>query len=379
VNTAPGRAVSERRPSPTPRECFKATARFQGGALPRFEAGGFWTETIERWHREGLPAGVTPWEHFRLDQFMDNAPPELSYHTDRVITPPYWPAFEPRVIEETAEHVVRLGDDGIVTRQVKHGTSVPQFISYPVQRESDWPAVERRLDPEAPGRYADLERVAGRVRGRTTVLRFGICGAYGTLRNLFGPEGLGYALYDCPDLVRRILRHWVRFTCSLADHLCPAIDFDYAFLWEDMAFKTGPLLSPAHSRQLLLPAWREVIDYLRGRHGLDLVMVDSDGNDWELLPIFLEAGVNLFTPLEIAAGMEPLAIRDRHPSLALLGGIDKRVLRDGREAIRREIDRKVPALLARGGYFPSLDHHVPADVSFEGFSVYLEELRSVTE
>jgi uroporphyrinogen decarboxylase len=108
-------------------------------------------------------------------------------------------------------------------------------------------------------------------------------------------------------------------------------------------------------------------------------MVDSDGNDWELLPIFLEAGVNLFTPLEIAAGMEPLAIRDRHPTLALLGGIDKRVLRDGREAIRREIDRKVPALLARGGYFPSLDHHVPADVSFEGFSVYLEELRAVTE
>lgn len=362
----------------TPRERFAATARFQAGPLPRFEAGGFWDETVERWHREGLPADVSPWEHFGLDRYMDNSPPELAYHTDRVITPPYWPAFEPRIIEETAEHVVMLRDDGIVARQLKHGTSIPQFISYPVQREEDWEAVKRRLDPGTPERYAGLDGAARGVRGRSTVLRFGICGAYGTLRNLFGPEGFGYAIYDRPDLVRRILRHWAAFTCSLADRLCPAVDFDYAFLWEDMAFKTGPLISPGHCRQLLLPAWREVIAYLRGRHGLDLVMVDSDGNDWELLPLFLEAGVSLFTPLEIAAGMEPLEIRRRHPSLALLGGIDKRAVRGSREEIRREIGRKVPALLAQGGYFPSLDHHVPADVSFEGFSVYLEELRSVT-
>jgi hypothetical protein len=371
-------APSTRGSCATPRERFAATARFQGGGLPRFEAGGFWDETIERWHREGLPDGVTPFEHFGLDRFMDNAPAELSYHTDRVITPPYWPAFEPRVIEESDDYVVMLRDDGIVARQVKRGTSIPQFISYPVQREEDWEGVKRRLDPETPERYVGLDRVAGRVRGRETVLRFGLCGAYGTLRNLFGPENLAYALYDNPDLLRRILRHWVSFACSLADRLCPAIDFDYVFLWEDMAFKTGPLVSPAHCRQFLLPAWREVIRYLRGRHGLDLVMVDSDGNDWELLPLFHEAGVNLFTPLEIAAGMEPLEIRRRHPRLALLGGLDKRALFGGRQTIRREIDRKVPALLAQGGYFPSLDHHVPADVSFEHFSIYLEELRAVT-
>jgi hypothetical protein len=106
-------------------------------------------------------------------------------------------------------------------------------------------------------------------------------------------------------------------------------------------------------------------------------MVDSDGNDWELLPLFIEAGVNVFTPLEIAAGMEPLEVRARFPRLALLGGIDKRLLPVGREAIRREIGRKVPRLLRDGGFFPSLDHHVPADVSFENFCIYLEELRAV--
>ena len=128
----------------------------------------------------------------------------------------------------------------------------------------------------------------------------------------------------------------------------------------------------------MLPCCRDLLGYLGSRHGLDIVMIDSDGNDWELLPLFIEAGVNVFTPLEIAAGMEPLALRERFPRLALLGGIDKRALPLGRSHIRREIERKVPSLLASGGFFPSLDHHVPADVSFENFCIYLEEVRAVT-
>jgi hypothetical protein len=361
----------------TVREKFRATALGRPGGLPRFESGGFWDETIERWHHEGLPQSASPWTFFGLDAYMDNAPEGIRYHTDRVITPPYWPPFASRTIEETDEYLIALQDDGITSRRLKHGTSMPHFISYPIRSADDWEQVRRRLDAGMPERYRGLEKVAAEVRSRTTILRFGICGAYGTLRNLFGPENLGYALYDAPELVRRILEHWTSFTCALADRFCAVIDFDYVFLWEDMAYKHGPLISPAHFREFILPFYRELISHLRDRHHFDLFMVDSDGNDWELLPLFLEAGVNIFTPLEINAGMEPCAIRERYPDLALLGGIDKRTLLQGRDAIRREIERKVPILLGQGRYFPSLDHHVPADVSFDGFCVYIEELRKV--
>jgi hypothetical protein len=360
------------------RKKFRRTAQFSGGALPRFEAGGFWDETLERWRGEGLPSGCDPWGYFGIDRYMDNAPPGLAYHCDRVITPPYWPAFTPQVLQQAEDWIVERRDDGIVAKRLRSGTSVPQFLSYPLQGPEDWPAVRARLDAATPERYADLPSAAGEVRDRQTILRLGLCGAYGTLRNLFGPENLCYALYDSPDLIRGILRHWVEFACGVADRLCAEVDFDYVFLWEDMAFKTGPLVSPAQFRQFILPCYRELIGYLGSRHGFDLFMVDSDGNGWELLPLFTEAGVNVFTPLEIAAGMEPLAVRERYPRLALLGGIDKRALVSGREAIRREIGRKVPPLLSRGGFFPSLDHHVPADVPFENFCIYLEELRAVT-
>ena len=212
---------------------------FRGGALPRFEAGGFWDQTLERWRGEGLPPDADPWDYFALDRYMDNAPSGLAYHCDRVITPAYWPPFEPRVLQETADWILELRDDGITARRLRRGTSVPQFISYPVAQPSDWESVRVRLDAGTPERWAGLADAAREVKDRDTVLRLGLCGAYGTLRNLLGPENLCYALYDSPDLIRGMLRHWVEFSCGLADRLCAAVEFDYVFLWEDMAFKTG--------------------------------------------------------------------------------------------------------------------------------------------
>jgi uroporphyrinogen decarboxylase len=339
---------------------------------------GFWDETIERWRREGLPANVNPWDFFGIDRFMDNAPKAIAYHTDRVTSAPYWPPFERLIVDQNDEYIIVRQDDGITTKQLKNRTSIPQFIRFPVQNQDDWQAVKSRLDPHTPERYRDLETVAVQVKGRSHILRFGLCGAYGHLRNLCGMENLAYYLYDSPELIHRILRHWVDFNTVLADYMCPLIDFDYVFLWEDMAYKTGPLISPTHFREFILPYYKELIGYLRQQHGLDIFMVDSDGNNWNLFPLFIEGGVNVFTPLEVAAAMEPLAIHEKYPQLALLGGIDKRALLNDKSSIEKEVDKKVSKLLEKGGYFPCLDHHVPADISFESFCTYLEILRKIT-
>ena len=85
--------------------------------------------------------------------------------------------------------------------------------------------------------------------------------------------------------------------------------------------------------------------------------------------------INIFIPCEIAAGIEPQLIREKYPGLALLGGIDKRALIRGKPSIEQEIMRKVPVLIKQRNYIPSVDHHVPSDVSFENFSYYIKFLR----
>jgi uroporphyrinogen decarboxylase len=59
------------------------------------------------------------------------------------------------------------------------------------------------------------------------------------------------------------------------------------------------------------------------------------------------------------------------------GGIDKRALAGGREAIDREVLSKVPWLCLQGGYFPQVDHLVPPDVSLEDYRHYSRLLREV--
>jgi uroporphyrinogen decarboxylase len=104
----------------------------------------------------------------------------------------------------------------------------------------------------------------------------------------------------------------------------------------------------------------------------------SDGNLNELIPLWLESGINYVNPLEVAAGNDAVAIRKKYgKALILSGTIDKRALAKGEEATREEVMSKVPFLLERGGYFPSVDHSVPPDVTFENYCYYINLIRDV--
>ena len=59
----------------------------------------------------------------------------------------------------------------------------------------------------------------------------------------------------------------------------------------------------------------------------------------------------------------------------IIGGLDKYALALNREAVKYEVDRKVPFMLEQGGYIPMLDHTVPTNVTMEMFEFYLNYVR----
>ena len=61
--------------------------------------------------------------------------------------------------------------------------------------------------------------------------------------------------------------------------------------------------------------------------------------------------------------------------MLISGGIDKRILAQGKEAIDRELDRIMPVMKARGGYIPTCDHGVPEEVSFENYLYYRKRIQ----
>jgi len=80
--------------------------------------------------------------------------------------------------------------------------------------------------------------------------------------------------------------------------------------------------------------------------------------------------------MEVAAGVDVRVWREKFPTLAFLGGIDKRALALGPEAIDKELERVKP-VVAKGRYIPDLDHLIPDDVSWENYCYYALKLKQL--
>lgn len=351
---------------------------------PHFETLGFWPQALERWYAEGLPRHV---RHLRdrddfrpgeitIEEYFDFESYQWPTFLGSATATPFWPPFEREVIEEDDAYVIFRDPSGVIRKDVKQGRSMPMFLQFPVAGRTDWEALKPRLDPAADERYAAARQAArDGFNQRETLVPFVICGAYGMPRNLLGEERLAYAYYDEPELLHDIMATWLAFYTAYARRLVRIVDFDYVFLWEDLAFKNGPLISPALAREFLFPYLAPLLQELRSL-GFKVFALDTDGNPKALMDDFVDAGINHVEPCEIAADMEPQWIQDRYGTrCAIQGGIDKRALARGRDAIDREVMRKVPALLQHGGYCPGVDHGVPSDVSFDDFCYFLDLVR----
>jgi uroporphyrinogen decarboxylase len=156
-------------------------------------------------------------------------------------------------------------------------------------------------------------------------------------------------------------------------------DLDFAQVWEDMAMKTGSLIAPKLFREFMMEPMKRVTKVLN-EYGIEIIMVDSDGNVDELIPLWLEGHVNLIYPNEVAASCDCLKYREQFgKEVLLIGNIDKRVLIEGtdKKKIEHEVMSKVPALVEQGGFAPMVDHAVPPDVSFENFQYYMDLIHEV--
>jgi len=119
----------------------------------------------------------------------------------------------------------------------------------------------------------------------------------------------------------------------------------------------------------MIPRYARITELAHAR-GCDTIFVDSDGDVSELIPLWLEAGVNGVYPMEVAAGMDVGELRNQYgKDLLMTGGIDKRALARGPDAIDAELERRMP-VAEKGGYIPHLDHNIPHDVSYEAFAYY---------
>ena len=357
------------------RQRFQATMHYQPRDRSPICDFNFWDETLPTWHEQGLPTYVNRRnsdDFFGMDVLIEGGGAGVSVGLS--------PAFEYKVLEDRGDHEIVQQEDGVRVLRKKFMGSIPQHQGHLlVDRESWREHYKPRLDPDDPSRYPDDwdERVKDWCdpdRDHVVILPGG--SLYGKIRDWMGVENVSLVIYDDPAWFEEMVE-----TCAdciigtLTRVLETGGQFDACGMWEDMAYNRGPLISPKHFKQYLVPHYRRITDLLH-RYGVDVIWLDCDGNIEKLVPLWFDAGVNCMFPLEVGTwGADPIAYRQQYgKDLLIMGGFDKHILAESKAAIEREVHRLTP-LVEQGGYIGFCDHRVPPDVPLDNYVFYLETVR----
>ena len=372
----------------TQKERFINTLKFKEVDRAPFMEIAVWAQTRERWVNEGMPEEVnTAFMHRGSDYFGLEG-----YETVHIDAVAPHPPRETKIIEETEEYEIFVDALGRTRRALKAGTvggtrmSMDTYIDFPVKDIASFAEYRKGYDAcfddaRYPDDWEDVKASVSKTDLPLTLLNplSGTFGYYSMLRNWIGTENLCYMFYDNPKLVHECLDVLTEFAMRLLARAVKEIKFDFYYIHEDMAGKGGPLAGPEMFREFFLAHYKRFVGFLKS-NGVEVVLVDTDGDHNVLIPVFLEAGVDGFGPIERAAGMDPVAVRKKYgKSVCMVGGIDKREIAKGPAAIDAELKRSVLPIINQGGFIPTIDHAVHPGVSLDNFRYYLDAKRKALE
>jgi uroporphyrinogen decarboxylase len=378
----------------TPRERMRALIRREPIDRIPYIFGGPRAATFAAWRRQGLSEEQQ--RHWGSLVQEDGSMGVGKFYTG------VHPLFEEKVIEEQGN--IRTWVDGWgatrqdAIRQPTAGFATRRWLEFAVKDWDDWKRVKERLDPHTPQRTWPLteaevtphlgpdgygwhppggnhwsENVEACNRAEVPV-RLVVPGIYWAIRDYTGMEGLSYLFYDEPALVHEMFEYWAWFLMELLDEPLSRIKVDIVMLNEDMGFKKQAMMSPPLMRQFLLPNYRKLYAFFKGK-GVDALVMDSDGYNNQILDVLYPEALDGIQPIEIAAHNDPEEILIRYPGIHIHGGIDKRELRFGRDQLRAEVAKRYETAWRHGGFIPHVDHGVPPDIPLRNFLYFVELAR----
>ncbi len=331
----------------THRERWLRTMHFEPVDHIPDEEFGYWDNTLTLWHEQGLPREIDSLP--KADVYFGFAP-----RGGIPISQSLSPGFEREVLDDSGEYVVIRDEHGATCEIHSSGQdSIPHFLDFLLKGREEWEREYRpRLDPDDPGRLpkaAQWEQLKQEYATRDYPLGIGIGSLYGWMRDWMGFERAAMMVYDDPGLVEEVMETITQIVLRTVEWVAPQVQLDFAAGWEDMAFSNGPMISPSTFERLMVPRYRRITELL-AKHGCDIVYTDCDGN----ISALVRYG----------------------KAVLLLGGVNKRALIQGREAIRAELERMEP-YVNEGGWIPHVDHRVPPDVTFDNYRYYLAGKRDM--
>jgi hypothetical protein len=167
-----------------------------------------WSETAERWRKESGDPKLDLFKRFGFDRGFTG--PAIHYNM--------FPQFEATVLEQTAEFQISRDSEGIVRRDRRDGSSMPEFLEYPVKTPGDWERLKAERFQMNPARITqDWDKFRAHLKETGEGVQVGQfpCGVFGKVRDLLGVERLLISFYDEPAMVHDMMDHLTTLWISL--------------------------------------------------------------------------------------------------------------------------------------------------------------------
>ncbi|NLN19416.1 MAG: hypothetical protein GX162_09110 [Firmicutes bacterium] len=318
-----------------------------------------WESTVERWRREGM-GDVSYVDYFGLDRFagisVDNSP-----------------RYEVKTLEQTDTYRIYTTKWGVTVRTWRHAGGVPEFLDFTIVDRATWQEAKARMTPD-PDRinWQHLRRnyPTWRKEGYwiTANLWFGFDVTHSWA---VGTERVLMAMATDPEWLIDIFTHQLELDLALYEMIWDAgYHFDEIRWPDDMGYKGTQFFSLDMYREILKPVHRRAVEWAHAR-GVK-VKLHSCGNINPFVPELIEIGIDMLNPIEVKAGMDPLALKKRYgDQLAFHGGLNA-ALFDHPELLWEHMEQVIPVMKVGGGYVIGSDHSVPESVSLEQFRHFVE-------
>ena len=185
-----------------------------------------------------------------------------------------------------------------------------------------------------------------------------------------GIEAFSYAMVDDPQLIADIHDAYADWTAEVVPML-EEVGFDLIWAFDDVAFNSGPILSPAFYRQHILPKEKTVAAGFTKP-----LITHSDGNMTPLLDAWLELGQRAIHPLQPDV-MDIAAVKRQYGRrVALVGNIFMtHLVRSTPAEIEAEVRDRIETIGAGGGYIISSSNSLTDDMKPENVLAMRDAIR----
>lgn len=328
--------------------------------IPIYESP--WPATIKNWERQGLSENVCIEDYFGFDF-------ERIYLDDT-------PQLPEKIISQDDDFITKQDEWGATVRDNKDMSSTPELIDFDYKSYQAWKNVKDRLKftPERLTKLKEWTKQFKNARQHQRYVAVVLWGCFEAAWHYMGPQLHLMAFVNEPEWIHEIYESHTQLAIDYIHYLKKEtkLDFDGVFMWGDIAYKNGLMISPTMVNDFIVPSYSKIAEVVHDYGGK--VILHGCGNMTEALPLLIDAGVDCWQAMEVKAGVDIRDLKSEYGSrISFMGNIDARLFeKNDLDGLEKEISKKVTIAKKGGGYIYHSDHSLPPETKLETFKYAID-------